>query len=123
MSSKKVANQTREWETEGAQEITSGGFWQPTKVGESIRGVLLRFRHNQGQFKQTVADIRTEDAVIMSVGLTAVLEARLTPDMRGKEIGIMYTGKETSASSGQTYKMYRVMVFASTQPNTEDLPF
>lgn len=107
----------------GAQEVTGGGFWKPEKVGEAIRGVLLRIRRNQGKYKQSVADIRTDGAVIMSVGLSAVLQARITDDMCGKEVGISYAGTEVSPNDPDTeYKMFRVFVFGDPKMD-DDLPF
>lgn len=112
-----ASDPAKAWEKEGGQAVVGGGFWKPDTDGESLRGRLVRIRHNQGKYKSTVADIRTADSVLHAVNLTTVLEARITDDMLGKEIGLIYRGEKDNPTTGQSYHDFEVFVFGG------DLPF
>lgn len=100
-----------QWADEGGSAVTGGSFWKPQNPGDAIRGVLVRIRKGRGKYEQNVADIRSSDNVLHAVGLTELLESRISGDMVGSEIGIIYEGKADTGAGGNQYNLYSVFVF------------
>lgn len=125
MARRNATNQMQDigeqWAGEGGSPIVGAGFWKPEEKGESLRGVLVSIRPGHGEYEQMVADIRTPNGELHAVGLSQVLEARLTPDLVGTEIGIIYDGNQASQGGGKSYKMFRVFIF--NKKKSTDLPF
>lgn len=89
------ANNTQEqWE-----ERTSGEFWKPENVGDSIEGKLVAVR--KGNYEGNVYDIEMADGKVKTAPASVFLSNRIKTTDVGKEIRIVFDGLVQSKVKGR----------------------
>ena len=74
-------------------------------VNDSIEGKLMNIRTG-GKFDSKMYDVETDSGMLTFFGST-VIDGRLTKDLIGSRIKVVYTGKATT-ETGTEYKTFDV---------------
>ncbi len=123
------------WSDGGEEVIEPGigeGFVHWEKVGNALRGVLLKRWQSRSMKSPAVTIELSEEpdvdiyetsgdepvavecgpGVKVNMSLTFDLDRKLTADLEGQEIGILYSGDQSTAKGAM--RLFRVFVFAES---------
>ena len=100
------AKSSGEWE-----EVVDviGDDWKPNE-GDVLEGVYIQKKEDVGVNHSKVYEIQMsgEEAQVISVWGSTVLDSKMTKVTIGEEVKITFVGMETPKSGGKDYKLFKV---------------
>lgn len=115
---------------EGQEIERSSDFWKPRDVGDILVGFYAGKHDGENG---PIADIRTDEGVLIPLGMNAPLQQLLAGDLVGKHVAIQYIGsKATKRSktdpSASQMREFRVKVITEDEASElaaslDELPF
>lgn len=102
-------------DSEDAEHLDAGGFWQAGEIGDFIVGKLLGMEEDP-TYDRMRLNVRTPDGVTYIVPEYTHLENFQLSDRQGHFIGIAYVG-EIETGGKNTMKEFEVVDFGETPPD------